>query len=134
MPPEGTIAITTGMNGCALEVVDKDGSYVFYHDRNGNSMNSVNVPGGVGTTVCRVTAESYWDDVWAANQMQMGRAVQYQFLCVFKRSFWHVGCFRFGTDGSGVRVAHGGPGVGPGQDSAYVGYFNQTIRLIRRSA
>ena len=127
-PGNGAIAITTGMNGCALEVVVKNGSYVFYHDTNGNRMGLVQVAGGVGTTVCRVVADNYWDNVWATQVVQQGHIPQYQFLCVFRGNFWHVGCFRFATTpGLAPQVVHGGPGLG--LNGSYIGYFNQTVSL-----
>lgn len=128
--PSGTIAITPGMNGCALEVVVKNNDFVFYHDRNSNTMNSVNVAGGVGTTVCRIAANFYWDNVWANNVIANMRTPIYQFICVLKGGFWHVGCFRFAIAQDGT--AHsGGPGVGPNLNQSYVGYFNNSIRLVR---
>jgi len=125
-PLRGAIAATTGMNGCALEVVVKNGDYVFYHDRNANSMGLVNVPGGIGTTVCRVGPSTYWDANWAVGQARMMRTPQYQFMCVYVGNYWHVLCFRIATDHLGA-VRSGGPGL-PGGGS-YVGYFNQTVRL-----
>lgn len=127
-PGNGAIAITTGMNGCALEVVVKNGNYVFYHDTNGKRMGLVHVAGGVGTTVCRVEAASYWDNAWANHVFQQGRIPQYQFLCVFHGNYWHVACFRFATTpGLAPQVVHGGPRLV--LNGSYIGYFNQTVRL-----
>jgi hypothetical protein len=127
----GAIAITTGMNGCALEVVFKNGNYVFYHDRNASSMGSVAVPGGVGTICCRIGPDSYWDATWANQVFSQQQVPQYQFVCVFVGNFWHVGCFRVASNNAGTVVHSGGPGLGPNIGSSYVGYFNQSIRLMR---
>ena len=127
-PGNGTIAITTGMNGCALEVVVKNGDYVFYHDTNGNRMGQVRVAGGVGTLVCRIDDSNYWDNTWASHIVQQGLIPQYQFVCVFRGNYWHVCCFRFATTrGLAPQIMRDGPGLGI--NGAYIGYFNQNVRL-----
>lgn len=128
----GAIAITPGMNGCALEVVVKNDQYVFYHDRNGRSMKHVHIKGGIGYMVCRIEAGAYWDEEWATDTLKRGLTPIYQFLCVYKANFWHVGIYRFGITIKNNKVSLGGPGIGPEIRDAYVGYFNKTIRLIRR--
>lgn len=55
--PDGTLALTGSMNGCALQVNRTGTNFVFYHDSNGNSLAARgNVP---GTQVCRVDYKSY---------------------------------------------------------------------------
>ncbi|MCD4727333.1 MAG: hypothetical protein K8R46_06715 [Pirellulales bacterium] len=54
--PEGTIALTGGMNGCSLHVYKHGGSFYFYHDTNGAFLANMNP---AGDRVCHVPYRSY---------------------------------------------------------------------------
>lgn len=54
--PNGTMVMTGGMNGCALQVNRSGTDFYFYHDANGQSMVGKLTPGEV---VCRVEYKSY---------------------------------------------------------------------------
>lgn len=123
-PPEGCIAVTGGMNGCALEVTLRHGVYTFYHDANGENMHRV---GNAGTRVCRIEADAYWDD-HAIEALMVGMpppAPIVQFVCVYKAGYWHVGCTGLLLRGDrivGTFVPKGGK---------YRGYFNDTFHLMQ---
>jgi len=53
---EGTLALTGGMNGCALQVNKSGNDFYFYHDSNGESLKGKLTPGDV---VCRVAYRDY---------------------------------------------------------------------------
>ncbi len=49
--PDGTMVITGGMNGCALQVNQENGYKMFYHDANGVQLSTETLTGNM---VCRV--------------------------------------------------------------------------------
>lgn len=55
--PNGTLVLTGGMNGCALQVNDYPGYKIFYHDANGTQLGTEGALGG--TVDCRVTYKDY---------------------------------------------------------------------------
>lgn len=55
--PDGTLALTGSMNGCALEVRRVSDGFLFYHDANGTCL--ANSPLQMGVLVCRVDAARY---------------------------------------------------------------------------
>ena len=123
---DGTVVVTGGMNGCALEVCYLNDNYYFYHDANGSNMHKQR---NVGTQVCRIEAGNYWNNNIAGQSTFYIPTIQ--FVCVYKAGFWHVGAsgiYYTGNDFAskeikGVFVAEGGK---------YRGYFNDTIHLIQR--
>ena len=119
--PEGTIAVTGGMNGCALEATVKNNQFVFYHDQNGRCMNGVR---NAGRTVCRITEASYWPQ---NIQMMQHQYPIIQFISVYRNSFWHVVCFGLFTDGR-----HSVNGGFEPLGGRYRGYFNDNIKLMQR--
>ncbi|WP_141113187.1 hypothetical protein [Chromobacterium haemolyticum] len=52
--PKGTIVMTGGMNGCALQVDRNGNDYIFMHDANGAHATTNN------NTICRVTEKDYY--------------------------------------------------------------------------
>lgn len=88
--PEGTIAATGGMNGCALEVRYYNKAYYFYHDANG-----VNMPpmrdGEV--QLCRITSPDYWNNNAAVLAVQSQSTPIVQFICIYRHGCWHIGAF-----------------------------------------
>lgn len=118
--PEGTIVVTGGMNGCALEVTVRNNQFVFYHDQNGVSMRGV---WNAGRTVCRITEAAYWPTHFV---MAQTRYPIVQFICVYRYGFWHVLGYGIYTNGGNVPVA----GFPP-RDGIYRGYFNDNIRLMQ---
>ncbi len=52
----GTLVVTGGMNGCALEVNKSGSDFYFYHDNNSTSLKGKLTPGEV---VCRVNYKDY---------------------------------------------------------------------------
>ena len=67
---EGTIVMTGGMNGCALQVNRSGNDFYFYHDANGVSMAGKLTPGDV---VCRVEYKDY------AGRMGLGEKLSVDF-------------------------------------------------------
>jgi hypothetical protein len=67
---EGTMVVTGGMNGCALQVNRSGTDFYFYHDANGTSMMGKLTP---GTVVCRVNYDSY------AGKMNLGDKISTEF-------------------------------------------------------
>lgn len=122
---EGAIVTTVGMNGCALEVRYSQGSYIFYHDSDGNSMSDTTAQ---GHQVCRITANDYWDDVAYKEYMDMyfGQWIACQFICVYSKGIWHVGCFGFSFDGSNKIQKIIAP-----RNGKYRGFFNDTTSVIK---
>ncbi len=119
---EGTIVVTGGMNGCALEVTTRNDQFFFYHDKNGRSLGKVR---NAGTTVCRITSRAYWPDDFA----NIGRAEQIplvQFICVYRYGCWHVLSFGLYVDNR-LNVIGGFEPVG----GRYRGHFNDNIRLMQ---
>jgi hypothetical protein len=91
--PDGTIVVTGGMNGCAMEVVQRDGTtLVFYHDADGCALRS-SVPPVSGETLYRCDYRNY-----ASNQvgyktsdaLKMTKSFLYQFVFVKSRAEWKV--------------------------------------------
>ncbi len=128
-PINGTIVVTSGMNGCALEVCYSNGAYNFFHDADGRYMSNVTAP---GTTVCRIEANAYWSDTFCVSPSAMRYAQPtIYFICVYKSGFWHVGAFgfriKFNPTGEDQIHSCFSPIGG-----CYRGYFNDTIRLIQR--
>lgn len=56
--PDGTLALTGSMNGCALQVNRHGGNFYFYHDTNGQFIAQMAVP-PPGHVMCRVENRSY---------------------------------------------------------------------------
>lgn len=141
-PIDGAIAITGGMNGCALQVNAIGGKMVFYHDNNSDRMHRAEPP-EAGTMVCRIPVSAYWDGAWYAANNFKDTVIIYQFILVHRGGNWHVGCFRFLQDvfagkikkdqkmlTQTYKVRSCGPGLGPAIKSSYVGYFNPSKPLI----
>lgn len=114
---EGTIVVTGGMNGCALEATVRNNQFVFYHDQNGSAMARVR---NAGRTVCSITANSYWPE---GMQFQSHQYPIVQFVCIYRNSFWHVVCFGLLTNGG-----HNVNGGFEPKGGRYRGYFNDNIR------
>lgn len=84
----GSIAITDGMNGCALEIFanKKERTYLFYHNQDGG--NPIN-PGMDGyVRICRITSRAYlpndihrWMTEKGVNPFRCSPSIQ--FLCVY---------------------------------------------------
>lgn len=128
-PIDGTVVVTAGMNGCALEVRHSNNGYHFYHDADGKYMSTVCNP---GTRVCRIEASAYWDDRFMISY----KAMQFAqpaicFICVYKNGLWHVGAFgfrfKFNPNGEDTINSCFVP-----KNGKYRGYFNDTICLIQR--
>lgn len=64
--PEGTLVVTGGMNGCALQVNRSGNNFYFYHDLNGRSLQGKLTPGEV---VCRVEYKDYAGPLDLASKM-----------------------------------------------------------------
>lgn len=127
-PINGTVVVTPGMNGCALEVCYSNGSYNFFHDADGKYMSTVRNP---GTTVCRIEAKDYWKKEFYISYEAMKYAQPVIcFICVYKSGFWHVGAFGFRftfkpTEEDQISSCF------PPEGGRYRGYFNDTIRLMQ---
>ncbi|KVT66464.1 hypothetical protein WK56_29795 [Burkholderia ubonensis] len=119
---EGTIVVTGGMNGCALEVTTRNDQFVFYHDKNGYSMGKVR---NAGTTVCRITSRAYWPNEFERIG-QRGQMPLVQFICVYRHSCWHVLSFGLYIDNH-RNVTGGFEPVG----GRYRGHFNDNIKLMQ---
>lgn len=127
----GSIVVTDGMNGCALEVTVENNRFSFYHDQNGTSMGSIR---NAGTRICRITSESYWSDqeinaTISKYKNKLDRPYPLiQFICVYQKGFWHVLSFGFICDGGSMQEPkyYFEPKGG-----IYRGYFNNNIRLIQ---
>ncbi|WP_147426585.1 hypothetical protein [Trinickia fusca] len=117
---EGTIVVTGGMNGCALEVTVQNNQFVFHHDSNGRCMGRVR---NAGATVCRIEANAYW----RGDGAERYKYPLVQFICVYRHNWWHVLSFGIYTDG-GSTVKGGFDPIG----GRYRGYFNENIRLMQR--
>lgn len=89
-PSDGTIAITIGMTGCALEIRKTENDYVFYHDADGNALSRLHE---VGKTIYRIESADYWTDEMEEIAKENPCAVQ--FMCVYASGKWHIGCFGF---------------------------------------
>lgn len=129
MPIEGTIVVTAGMNGCALEVCHSSKGYHFYHDADGKYMSKVHNP---GITVCRIEANSYWSNSYIKSY----EALQYAqpvicFICVYRYGYWHVGAFGFNFKFNPIEEDIIKDCFEP-KGGKYRGYFNDTIHLIQR--
>lgn len=124
---EGTIVVTTGMNGCALEVRYRNDCYTFYHDANGIRMPNLSV-GEV--RVCRITSDDYWDDNYQILNLPNIQAYPIvQFVCVFRHSFWHVGAFGLYLVGNDFQSKTIVDTFCP-KHGKYRGYFNENISEI----
>ena len=94
--PNGTIVVTGGMNGCALQVNrGTDNQLHFYHDANGKSLQKRQDVGG--TVLCRVPYETYSpDDIGvksAGEAMQAGRGNSffvYYLITIKVNGQWNV--------------------------------------------
>jgi hypothetical protein len=51
--PDGTLALTGSMNGCALQVNRTENDFVFYHDSNGTSLAALQAGGPAGSVVAK---------------------------------------------------------------------------------
>ena len=123
---DGTVVVTGGMNGCALEVCYLNDNYYFYHDANGSNMHKQR---NVGTQVCRIEAGNYWNNNIAGQSTFYIPTIQ--FVCVYKAGFWHVGAsgiYYTGNDFASKEIK----GVFVPEGGKYRGYFNDTIHLIQR--
>lgn len=128
-PIEGTIVVTAGMNGCALEVRHSNNGYHFYHDADGKCMPQVH---NSYTTVCRIEANSYWDDrfILSIKGLQYAQPI-ICFICVYRHGSWHVGAFGFRfkfnpSDDDSINSCFEPKG------GKYRGYFNEITPLIQR--
>ena len=123
---DGTVVVTGGMNGCALEVCYLNDNYYFYHDAYGSNMHKQR---NVGTQVCRIEAGNYWNNNIAGQSTFYIPTIQ--FVCVYKAGFWHVGAsgiYYTGNDFASKEIK----GVFVPEGGKYRGYFNDTIHLIQR--
>lgn len=58
--PPGTLVLTTGMNGCALQVNKENDEYIFIHDANGKTIEKMkNVAPVPGDTQLRIEYKDY---------------------------------------------------------------------------
>lgn len=103
---DGAIAITSGMNGCALEVryekkeskemgIVSEGIYHFYHDANGRQEKLMEKN---ATTVCRISNDTYWPPQKQINALMIkykGSIPTVQFICIYRHGYWHVVCCGF---------------------------------------
>ncbi len=128
----GTIAITGGMNGCALDVYFKNAQYLFVHDNNGRYANNIINP---GVRVCRIEAEAYWGGFDPARRYNNAPVYSIcQFICIYANNYWHVGCF--GTVKGFNRSTRQSSDIVDAFEplgGKYRGYFNANIHLIQRS-
>lgn len=127
--PPGTIAITTEMTGCALEVryQHQNGTYVFYHDRNGQGMPALTAQ---ETRVFRMSDSTYWS-VAEQGASWPTSTPTYQFLCVFDGYLWQVGCYCI-VRSTGTGSGPSGTVVRLGQSvmGGHVGFFHRRRSLI----
>lgn len=129
-PRTGTIVLTGGMNGCAIEVhcLEEENRYIFYHDDNGKSMRSASiVPGAV--QVCRITSDAYWSERNIPALASDDKHHTYpliQFIMVYNMGVWNVGCAGILTNGSTTAV-----GSFDVKGNKYRGFFNHRIHLIQ---
>jgi len=93
--PEGTLALTGSMNGCALQVNRDGANFIFYHDSNGDSLAKWGK--AQGTQVCRVDYKSYAGPLEigsrsAADLTNKNTKVYFQhsILCVRSGGKWRV--------------------------------------------
>lgn len=106
--PEGTIGLTGGMNGCALEVYKNNGNFDFYHDTNGCHLHKNNDP--PGERVCHVPYRTYAGALsigqnQAADLSQKHKTsvyFQHTLICVRNGGRWKVyvtGVHSYGVSG-----------------------------------
>jgi hypothetical protein len=129
-PRNGCVAVTGGMNGCALGVYFKNNEYRFVHDANGMyARNLVDV----GEQVCRITADAYWPDqppIFSHNDAPTVPICQ--FICVFANGVWHVGCFGISTGfNSSTRSNTDVAGTFEPKRGKYRGHFSENSTLLQ---
>jgi len=137
----GTIAITGGMNGCALEVrADNERrQYVFYHDTNGNNHNAIERIGG--ELICRIDADAYYGREVIDEADRLHNRYPYYpinwvvlFICVYHKSYWMVvasGVYHYGNDVQGVFIPTDHTEPVPRQKSFYGIFNNDQFRTFR---
>jgi hypothetical protein len=120
----GVLAVTGGMNGCALEVRYGDG-YVFYHDANSEHRGDMDD----GEVLWRTEPDEDWGK--GRGKLPPGTTKEryplVQFICVYQEGMWHVVSWGIFTDGSKTPV-----GVWSLVGPTYRGNFNRshTCRFI----
>lgn len=106
--PEGTIGLTGGMNGCALDVYKEGGFFTFFHDTNGCHLHKRGSP--AGEHVCHVPYKSYAGPLNIGQQQAAALSkehktpvyFQHTLICVREDGRWKVyvtGVHSFGVSG-----------------------------------
>ena len=89
--PDGTIIVTGGMNGCALQVNKNSSNLIFYHDADSRYLGDLKQP--EGDRVCRLEPDLYMKVPYGENialKMGDGAAFLYQMLCVRHTGKWKI--------------------------------------------
>lgn len=88
----GALAISTGMNGCALQVNKNDGKFIFFHDSDGTSLGKITVQ---GECVCRVEYRDYAGPFYSGEKFLKEKKFgdgyfSYYPICVHHENKWKV--------------------------------------------
>jgi hypothetical protein len=86
--PVGTLVVTGGMNGCALQVSSISGNYRFFHDANGTSLAGSAID--PGNHVCRVDYKSYDTLNLGQKKSSMGTVYAHYLITVKTSHRWEV--------------------------------------------
>lgn len=89
--PDGTVVVTGGMNGCALQVNRDGASLIFYHDGDSKYLGRLKQP--KGNELCRIEPDLYMKVPYGetlAKQIGGGAAYLYQMIFVRHAGKWKV--------------------------------------------
>lgn len=89
---EGTLVVTGGMNGCALQVNDYNGNLIFYHDADNQYLGTLHQP--QGQQLIRIEPRLYmlipYGQTIVEESPKEGLAYMYQLICVRCANKWLV--------------------------------------------
>ncbi len=92
---DGVIVTTPAMNGCALDVrYNPKLGYMFIHDNDSRNFDAINAQLPNHICVCRIDGNTYMNDMNYIHEMTAKYhpcIPAFQFVCVYKCGFWHVG-------------------------------------------
>lgn len=90
-PPNGTIVVTGGMNGCAFQCNRNGTEVIFYHDADNRYLGQLKQP--EGNELCRVEPSLYQKIPYGQTLMEStggGSVYLYQMLCVRHSGKWKL--------------------------------------------
>ncbi len=115
--PDGTLVVTGGMNGCAIEVRKQDDQLIFYHDGDNQSLGEGKVVQPIGVRLCRIEPDQYMSENNGEKEVRkdwerniQGTSYLYQMLCVRHDKRWIL--------------VYSGIIVGPGISTPIIRSFN----------